>query len=206
MSHSRSHSHSHAHSRPRTNSTSNPHRDPTSGTSLTAPTSTRPRRNSQSHIESAINAIQSRNEPGPGGQGGVIGGPPSSNGEIMRKKSRGSKRDPTLFVLNGKRVRTTERICDEVPPPAREFPTEAQFWSRSDRTKTKPSLSFLRTHFQAEGRLEDWQALYILSTATKIFSSEPNMLKAGDGVTGGFHSFHYHFCFSFSFSFALCGL
>ncbi|KIJ49138.1 hypothetical protein M422DRAFT_161755 [Sphaerobolus stellatus SS14] len=127
-----------------------------------------------------------------GGHGGYVGGPPGSEG-VTRKKSTRARRDPTLYVLNGKRVRTTERICAEVPPPARSLPDDSQFWSRSDRSRTRPSLSFLKAHFLAEGRLKTEQALYILDAATKIFTSEHNMLRVGDGVTvvGDIHGQFY---------------
>ncbi|KAF8519761.1 Metallo-dependent phosphatase [Hysterangium stoloniferum] len=173
----------------------------------------RPRANSRSQVESAMAAIQQKNEniaaaaaatgafiPG---TGGFVGGPPLSPDSDGKRGSGGAplrhrssvrhRKDPTAYTYDEKRVRTTERICPEVPPPAAHPPTELQFWSQSDKTSLKPSLSFLREHFLNEGRLTEEQALYILTATTHILKKEPNMLTVGDGATvvGDIHGQFY---------------
>ncbi|GJJ12971.1 hypothetical protein Clacol_007218 [Clathrus columnatus] len=158
------------------------------------PAHRRNRSNSKAQIESAIHAIQQSKEKmaAANAAGGYMGGPPAAaDGDVTSPGATGlhhrtslrHKKDTTLFALNGKRVRTTDRICNEVPHPANFIPAERQFWSSSDPAHPKPSLSFLKTHFQAEGRLSEEQALYILTAATHLFEKEPNMLTVGDGVT-----------------------
>ena len=126
----------------------------------------RPRSSSQSHVKSAISAIQQRGDAGGGGGGGVgvggaggagvgavdvpsgafspgtggfIGGPPimgagadqgvltasgtnaggrggggGGSGGAARHVSVRHRKDLAHYILNGKRVRTTDRICSEV--------------------------------------------------------------------------------------------
>ena len=105
----------------------------------------RSRSNSQSHVNSAITAIQQKTaaaaaaaaavDAGPGvfspGTGGFIGGPPvtgvveqgvvvnatgtSAGGAAARRRaSVRHRKDLSHYTLNGKRVRTTDRICSEV--------------------------------------------------------------------------------------------
>lgn len=99
--------------------------------SMSAPGHHRTRTNSQSHIESAISAIQQRGENADAsgtfipGTGGFIGGPPGaaddgsvtvtgSNARVARGASVRYRKDLTHSRYNGKRVKTTERICSEV--------------------------------------------------------------------------------------------
>lgn len=98
--------------------------------SLSVPGHQRPRSNSQSKIVSAISAIQQReNADASGvfipGTGGFIGGPPTTDagdhgGAITTstRTTRGAsvrhRKDHTQHILNGHRVRTTDRICSEV--------------------------------------------------------------------------------------------
>lgn len=96
-----------------------------------ASTHRRQRTTSQSaHLESAISAIQQKNEnlaaanaAFVAGTGGFIGGPPvaaPANGGgrggsgVKHRSSVRHRKDPTAFTLNGKRVRTTERIASDV--------------------------------------------------------------------------------------------
>lgn len=97
----------------------------------------RVRTNSQSHIESAISAIQQSESlaretaaasagfvPG---TGGFIGGPPVPStspiaaSAVGVSRARGAsvrhRKDPTLALWNGKRVRTNDRICKDVSAP-----------------------------------------------------------------------------------------
>jgi hypothetical protein len=101
--------------------------------SLSAPGYHRTRSNSQSRIESAISAIQQRGEnvDAPGafipGTGGFIGGPPTAgavdHGAVIatgispRGASVRHRKDLTHHIFNGKRVKTTERICNDVGGP-----------------------------------------------------------------------------------------
>ncbi|KAF8498274.1 Metallo-dependent phosphatase-like protein [Gautieria morchelliformis] len=180
--------------------------------SISAPVHHRTRANSQSHIESAISAIQQRGENTVAsgafipGTGGFVGGPPvthaADHGTVAvtapgtraaRRASVRHRKDLAHYTLNGKRVRTTERICNEVPPPATYRPSEPQFWSYADPNSPRPSLSFLKDHFHSEGRLTEEQALYILNATTLILEREPNLVKVGDGVTvcGDVHGQYY---------------
>jgi serine/threonine-protein phosphatase 2B catalytic subunit len=61
-------------------------------------------------------------------------------------------------------------------------PRDDQFFSRED--PSKPDIAFLKNHFYREGRLKEEQALYIISKATEILRSEPNLLSVDAPVTG----------------------
>ena len=60
-------------------------------------------------------------------------------------------------------------------------PTDEQFFSATD--PTKPDIAFLKNHFYREGRLTEEQALFILSRATEILKSEPNLLEVDAPIT-----------------------
>ena len=61
-------------------------------------------------------------------------------------------------------------------------PTDAQFFSSED--PSKPDIAFLKNHFYREGRLTQEQALYIISKATVLLRSEPNVLDVDAPITG----------------------
>lgn len=90
--------------------------------------------------------------------------------------------DFTLHTMeDGTQVSTLERVCKDVQAPAFHKPTDEQFYDPKD--PTKPNLAFLKQHFCREGRLTEDQALYILSEATKILRSEPNLLEMDAPIT-----------------------
>ncbi|KAF8456405.1 Metallo-dependent phosphatase-like protein [Terfezia claveryi] len=90
--------------------------------------------------------------------------------------------DFTLHTMDdGTQVSTLERVCKDVQAPAFHKPTEEQFYDPKD--PNKPNLAFLKQHFCREGRLTEEQALYILSEATKILRSEPNLLEMDAPIT-----------------------
>ncbi|KAF8468135.1 Metallo-dependent phosphatase-like protein [Kalaharituber pfeilii] len=90
--------------------------------------------------------------------------------------------DFTLHTMeDGTTVSTLERVCKDVQAPAFHKPTDEQFYDPKD--PTKPNLAFLKQHFCREGRLTEDQALYILSEATKILRSEPNLLEMDAPIT-----------------------
>ncbi|RPB19900.1 Metallo-dependent phosphatase [Terfezia boudieri ATCC MYA-4762] len=90
--------------------------------------------------------------------------------------------DFTLHTMDdGSQVSTLERVCKDVQAPAFHKPTEEQFYDPKD--PNKPNLAFLKQHFCREGRLTEEQALYILSEATKILRSEPNLLEMDAPIT-----------------------
>lgn len=62
------------------------------------------------------------------------------------------------------------------------IPTDAQFFSKTD--KTKPDIAFLKNHFYREGRLKEEHALYIIDRATQLLRAEPNVLSVEAPVTG----------------------
>ena len=75
--------------------------------------------------------------------------------------------------------------------PAFHKPTNEQFYDPND--PTKPNLAFLKQHFYREGRLTEEQALFILSRATEILRSEPNLLEMDAPITvcGDVHGQYY---------------
>lgn len=66
-------------------------------------------------------------------------------------------------------------------------PTDAQFFSSTDRTK--PDIAFLKNHFYREGRVTEEQALYILQKGTELLKKEPNLLEVDAPITGTTDSF-----------------
>ena len=78
----------------------------------------------------------------------------------------------------------------KVIQPARNKPTDDEFFTYDDiegsRGEKKPDHEFLKSHFYREGRLTEDQALYILEHATKIFSTEPNMVPVKSPVTSAY--------------------
>lgn len=66
------------------------------------------------------------------------------------------------------------------------LPTDAQFFSSED--PSKPDIAFLKNHFYREGRVTEEQALYILSKATAILRSEPNVLDVDAPITGMYNT------------------
>ncbi|TFK21382.1 serine/threonine-protein phosphatase 2B catalytic subunit [Coprinopsis marcescibilis] len=86
-----------------------------------------------------------------------------------------------------------ERKVPTVPPPARNKPTEAEFFKNDERGERKPNPKFLKDHFFNEGRLKEEQALYILNLATRILAKEPNMVEVKSPVTvcGDIHGQYY---------------
>jgi hypothetical protein len=71
----------------------------------------------------------------------------------------------------------------KVIQPARNKPTDDEFFTYDLAGEKKPDHEFLKSHFFCEGRLTEDQALYILEHATKIFSTEPNMVPVKSPVT-----------------------
>lgn len=71
----------------------------------------------------------------------------------------------------------------KVIQPARNKPTEDEFFTYDSEGEKKPNHEFLKSHFFCEGRLTEDQALYILEHATKIFSTEANMVPVKSPVT-----------------------
>jgi serine/threonine-protein phosphatase 2B catalytic subunit len=79
----------------------------------------------------------------------------------------------------------------DVQAPAFHKPTNEQFYDPND--PSKPNLAFLKQHFYREGRLTEEQALFILSRATEILKSEPNLLEMDAPITvcGDVHGQYY---------------
>jgi len=81
----------------------------------------------------------------------------------------------------------------KVIQPAGNKPTEEEFFTYDGAGEKKPNHEFLKSHFYREGRLTEEQALYILEHATKIFSTEANMVPVKSPVTicGDIHGQYY---------------
>ncbi|KAI5480168.1 serine/threonine protein phosphatase 2B catalytic subunit A1 [Pseudohyphozyma bogoriensis] len=89
--------------------------------------------------------------------------------------------DFTQHDHDGQIVSTQERVIKDVQAPAFLKPTDEQFFS--DETRTKPDIAFLKNHFYREGRLTDEQAIFIITEASKILRSEPNLLEVDAPIT-----------------------
>ncbi|WFD01105.1 protein-serine/threonine phosphatase [Malassezia yamatoensis] len=91
----------------------------------------------------------------------------------------------------GEEISTRERVVRDVQAPAFHKPTPEQFWSKKD--PSKPDVQFLKNHFYREGRLTDDQAKYILTQATELLRSEPNLLELDAPITvcGDIHGQYY---------------
>ncbi|KAG6856514.1 hypothetical protein H0H87_003602 [Tephrocybe sp. NHM501043] len=80
-----------------------------------------------------------------------------------------------------------------VPQPAKNKPTEAEFFKVNERGERKPNPFYLRDHFLREGRLTEEQALYIVERATELLKTEPNLMEVKSPVTicGDIHGQYY---------------
>ena len=65
-----------------------------------------------------------------------------------------------------------------MPPPVSHRPSERQFWSHADPKNLRPSLPFLKEHFQFEGRLTEEQVCFIAGAEEK-----------SSALTSGLHFF-----------------
>ncbi|KAJ3101236.1 3',5'-cyclic-nucleotide phosphodiesterase (PDEase) (3':5'-CNP), partial [Physocladia obscura] len=104
--------------------------------------------------------------------------------KALKKKTGGLRKDIdfTVHVLeNGETVSTRERVIKDVPAPAVNVPTAAEFFSPIN--PTKPNLAFLKDHFLHEGRLTEEQALFIVHEGTRILKTEPTLLDIAAPVT-----------------------
>ncbi|RDB30000.1 Serine/threonine-protein phosphatase 2B catalytic subunit [Hypsizygus marmoreus] len=86
-----------------------------------------------------------------------------------------------------------ERPIKNVPQPAANKPTEAEFFLKDSHGDRKPNPAFLKEHFFHEGRLTELQALFILEHATEMLTREPNLVNVKSPVTicGDIHGQYY---------------
>ncbi|KAF8869066.1 Metallo-dependent phosphatase-like protein [Infundibulicybe gibba] len=90
-------------------------------------------------------------------------------------------------------VNIRERPIRNVPEPATNKPTDAEFYLRDDQGELKANPNFLKDHFFREGRLTEAQALFILENATIALSKEENLVSVKSPVTicGDIHGQYY---------------
>lgn len=81
-------------------------------------------------------------------------------------------------------LKYAERQCKNVAHPATTRPTDKEFFVYDRNGAPGPNLDFIRSHFLAEGRVTEQQAIYILERATDLLSREPNLLSVPSPVTG----------------------
>ncbi|KAJ6551754.1 Metallo-dependent phosphatase-like protein [Mycena capillaripes] len=88
---------------------------------------------------------------------------------------------------------TRDRPIKSVPQPATNRLSDAEFFAADEFGAPKPNVRSLRDHFFREGRLTEEHAIYILEHATKLLSSEPNMVEVQGPVTicGDIHGQYY---------------
>ncbi|KAJ7820762.1 Metallo-dependent phosphatase [Mycena olivaceomarginata] len=78
---------------------------------------------------------------------------------------------------------TRDRPIKSVPQPATHRLSDAEFFATDEFGASKPNVRILRDHFFREGRLTEDHAIYILEHATKLLTSEPNMVQVQGPVT-----------------------
>ncbi|KAJ7621011.1 Metallo-dependent phosphatase-like protein [Roridomyces roridus] len=95
---------------------------------------------------------------------------------------------PALMPTN-----TRERPIKSVPQPATHRLSDADFFATDEFGTPKPNVRVLRDHFFREGRLTEDHAIYILEHATKLLTTEPNMVEVQGPVTicGDIHGQYY---------------
>ncbi|RLV93104.1 Serine/threonine-protein phosphatase 2B catalytic subunit A2 [Spathaspora sp. JA1] len=83
---------------------------------------------------------------------------------------------------------TINRAITTVDPPAMFKPSKDQLYING-----KPNCQFLKDHFFHEGRLNESDAIDIITMATQILSGEPNLLQVPEPVTicGDIHGQYY---------------
>ncbi|KAG6864358.1 hypothetical protein C0991_010231 [Blastosporella zonata] len=83
-------------------------------------------------------------------------------------------------------LRQRAGIPQQVPQPAMNKPTEAEFFKTNERGERMANPFYLREHFFREGRLTEEQALFLLERATELLASESNMVEVKSPVTSQF--------------------
>ncbi|KAJ7080590.1 Metallo-dependent phosphatase-like protein [Mycena belliarum] len=88
---------------------------------------------------------------------------------------------------------TRDRPVKSVPQPATHRLSDADFFTIDEFGAPKPNVRVLRDHFFREGRLTEEHAMYILEHATKLLTTEPNMVEVQGPVTicGDIHGQYY---------------
>lgn len=98
--------------------------------------------------------------------------------------------DLTIYINDeGEQYSTVDRAVPSVKPPATLKPTEAELFLSNGL----PNIDFLKEHFFNEGRLDEDHAIRIIRQASKLFSSEANLLDVPAPVTicGDVHGQYY---------------
>lgn len=79
-----------------------------------------------------------------------------------------------LKKYGAQNININSRICQSVPSPCSQRPTDDELFQQDGR----PNISFLQSLLSREGRLEERQAIAIIESATALFTHEPNLLPA----------------------------
>ncbi|KAL7665568.1 Serine/threonine-protein phosphatase [[Candida] zeylanoides] len=90
---------------------------------------------------------------------------------------------------DGEVYSTCERAIKATPAPESKKPTDSELFLPNGL----PNCEFLRDHFLKEGRLHEPQARRIVQMATRLLSSEPNLLEVPAPITvcGDIHGQYY---------------
>ncbi|CAL9737926.1 serine/threonine-protein phosphatase 2B catalytic subunit A1 [Monosporozyma servazzii] len=100
---------------------------------------------------------------------------------ITAKDNDHNVHNSTEYTMeNGQIVSTTKRLNDSVAPITNKIPTDADVF---DPQSGLPNHLFIRDHFKNEGRLSIAQSLKIISMATELLTTEPNLLHVPAPVT-----------------------
>ncbi|CAH6723301.1 serine/threonine-protein phosphatase 2B catalytic subunit A1 [[Candida] jaroonii] len=109
--------------------------------------------------------------------------------KAINKRNTNETQSFTYTLDSGEVYNTKDRAIEDVKPPATFHPQDDEVFLPSGL----PNCEFLKTHFFNEGRLRQHQAIRILHEATKLLSSEPNLLEVPAPITvcGDIHGQYY---------------
>lgn len=104
----------------------------------------------------------------------------TSKDQVNNANTNTTTSTTSYTMENGDIVSTTKRLNDKVAPITNKVPTDSEVF---DGKTGLPNHLFIRDHFKQEGRLTIAQSLKIISMATDLLSTEPNLLHVPAPVT-----------------------